>query len=71
MGDRTASTVTSRRGGVRAWRRRLEELEEDLQTSIRTRQAEQRRLGEDGPHRRRINDELRLLRQVQKKVSGS
>ncbi len=52
-------------------REQLEELQDDLQTSIRTRQAEQQRLGEDGPHRRRINEEIQLLRQVQKKLSGS
>jgi hypothetical protein len=52
-------------------REQLEELQDDLQTSIRTRQAEQRRLGEDGPHRRRINEEIQLLRQVQKKLGGS
>jgi RHS repeat-associated protein len=52
-------------------REQLEELEEDLQTSIRTRQQEQLTLGEDGPHRARINEELQLLRQIQKKLSGS
>ena len=52
-------------------REQLEELKDDLQTSIRTRQAEQRWLGEDGPHRRRMNEELRLLRQIEKKLSGT
>jgi Pretoxin HINT domain len=39
----------------------MEELESDLQQSISTRQAEQEALGEDGPHRARINDEIRFL----------
>jgi Pretoxin HINT domain len=49
----------------------LEELEADLKVSIATRKAEQLRLGEDGPHRARIAAEERLLRQIEKVLSGS
>jgi uncharacterized protein YukE len=53
----------------------LEQVESDLKGSITKRQDEMVRLGEDtsrGPaHRARINEEIRLLRQVQKKLSGS
>ena len=49
----------------------LEELAGDLRSSISTRKLEQARLGEHGPHRRRIFEEERLLRQVEKKLSGS
>jgi hypothetical protein len=53
----------------------LEQLESDLQTSIAKRQAEMVDLGENTPsgpaHRTRINDEIQLLRQVQKRLSGS
>jgi RHS repeat-associated protein len=49
----------------------LEQLGADLEKSIRTRQNEQKRLGEDGPHRERLRQEQRLLRQIRKKLSGS
>ena len=49
----------------------LEELAADLRASIRTRQNEQLRLGEHGPHQRRIAQEMRLLRQIDKALSGS
>ena len=49
----------------------LEQLADDLKKSIRTRQAEQVRLGEHGPHRERLRQEQRLLRQILKKLSGS
>ncbi len=49
----------------------LEELETDLEESIQTRKDEQQRLGEDSPHRERIRQEEQLLRQIQKKLSGS
>ena len=53
----------------------LEQLQSDLQDSIDFRQDEMVRLGEGTPrgpeHRTRINDEIQLLRQVQKKLSGS
>jgi hypothetical protein len=49
----------------------LEQIRDDLQTSIQKRQAEQAALGEDPGHRARINAEIQLLRQVQKKLSGS
>jgi hypothetical protein len=48
----------------------LEELEDDLPKSIGTREREQQRLGEDGPHRRRINEERRLLEQIRRKLGG-
>ena len=49
----------------------LEEAAEELQQSIKTRQQEQLDLGEDGPHRVRIGQEEKLLRQILKKLSGS
>ena len=53
----------------------LEQVESDLKDSIDKRQEEMVDLGEDTPrgpaHRARINQEIRLLRQVQKKLSGS
>lgn len=49
----------------------LQQIQEDLKKSIETRQQEQLDLGEEPRHRARINAELRLLRQVQKKLSGS
>lgn len=49
----------------------LEQLESDLQVSIARRQQEQIDLGEEPRHRTRINDEIRLLRQIQKRLSGS
>lgn len=55
-----------------SWRRsELEELAHDLRGSVRARQNEQQRLGEDGPHRGRIGEELQLLRQIEKVLSGS
>ncbi len=44
----------------------LQDVAHDLERSIGTREEEARRLGEHGPHRARIEDERRLLRQVQK-----
>ncbi len=49
----------------------LRELAADLRISIGTRRREMRRLGEDGPHRRRLQQEERLLRQIEKRLSGS
>jgi uncharacterized protein YukE len=49
----------------------LQQIQEDLKKSIETRQQEQIDLGEEPGHRARINAEIRLLRQVQKKLSGS
>lgn len=53
----------------------LEQVQDDLKASIKNRQAEMVRLGENTPggpaHRARINEEIQLLRQVQKKLSGS
>jgi hypothetical protein len=49
----------------------LEQIADDLEQSIDNRKAEQGRLGEDPAHRRRIADEERLLRQIEKKLSGS
>ncbi|MBV9156363.1 MAG: PAAR domain-containing protein [Acidobacteriaceae bacterium] len=54
------------------WTRdQLGDLKSDLEKSIEFRKQEQVQLGEDGPHRARINDEERLLRQINKKLSGS
>jgi len=49
----------------------LEQIRDDLEKSIQTRQQAQIDLGEESRHRARINAEIRLLRQVQKKLSGS
>jgi RHS repeat-associated protein len=49
----------------------LEDLAVDLRISITVRKAEQARLGEDGPHRARIAQEERLLRQIEKTLGGS
>ena len=49
----------------------LEQIRDDLEKSIQKRQDEQAVKGEDPGHRARINAEIRLLRQVQKKLSGS
>jgi uncharacterized protein YukE len=49
----------------------LEQLESDLERSIQTRQNEQAIKGEDPAHRVRISQELQLLRQVQRRLSGS
>jgi hypothetical protein len=49
----------------------LEQIADDLEQSIDNRKAEQGRLGEDPANRRRIADEERLLRQMEKKLSGS
>jgi hypothetical protein len=44
---------------------------EELEKSIDFRKQEQLRLGEHGPHRERIRQEEKLLRQLRKKQSGS
>jgi hypothetical protein len=44
-----------------------DELISDLETSIKKRKNEQINLGEQGPHRERIRQEERLLRQLRKK----
>jgi uncharacterized protein YukE len=49
----------------------LEQLQSDLTKSIQRRQNEQIDKGEDPSHRTRINQELRLLRQIEKRLSGS
>lgn len=49
----------------------LVQIRDDLERSIQTRQEEQIDKGEDPGHRARINAETQLLRQVQKKLSGS
>jgi RsiW-degrading membrane proteinase PrsW (M82 family) len=48
----------------------LNELAADLRTSIRNRNLEQIRLGEDGPHRARIAQEEQLLRQIERILGG-
>jgi hypothetical protein len=49
----------------------MQEAEQELKESIATRKQEQIKLGEDAAHRSRIGEEEQLLRQVQKKLSGS
>ncbi len=49
----------------------LEHIEGELKQSVKVRNAEQIRYGEEGGHRERIRRELRLLRQIQKMRSGS
>ena len=49
----------------------LEQVAEDLRESIAQRNREQGELGEDPEHRNRINEEEQLLRQIEKKLSGS
>lgn len=46
----------------------LEDLAEDLETSIKTRKDELVNLGDEPGHRRRINEDLRLLKQILKKL---
>ncbi len=48
----------------------LEQLADDLGQSIQVRQDELRRLGEHAGHRRRINQETQLLRQVKKRLEN-
>jgi len=49
----------------------LEQVKSDLETSIATRKEEQERLGEDPQHRWRLTEEEQLLKQIEKKLSGS
>jgi hypothetical protein len=49
----------------------LEIAQHELEESIKFRKEEGGRLGEDGPHRDQIRKEEHLLRQVNKKLSGS
>jgi RHS repeat-associated protein len=49
----------------------LEQVAEDLRDSIGRRQEEQGELGEEPGHRGRIGEEERLLRQIEKRLSGS
>ena len=49
----------------------LQQLESDLQQSIETRQQGLQDLGEEAAHMRRLQEEIRLLRQVQKRLSGT
>jgi RHS repeat-associated protein len=52
-------------------REEMEEGAESLRQSIKTRKEELIRLGEESGHRERIRQEERLLRQLEKKLSGS
>jgi len=49
----------------------LELAKGELEESIKARNGEANKLGEDGPHREQIRKEEHLLRQVNKKLSGS
>jgi len=56
----------------RSWTRdQLKEAAYELRRSIEFRSREMSRFGEDAGHRFRIGQELRLLRQIEKKLSGS
>jgi len=52
-------------------REQLQESRDALRNSIQRRKQEQFDLGEEGRHRRRIGEEERLLRKIEKKISGS
>jgi len=53
-----------------SWNREMvEDAASTLRKSIRARKDEARRLGEDAGHRTRINDEERLLRQIEKALN--
>jgi RHS repeat-associated protein len=52
-------------------REEMEEGAESLRQSIKNRKEELLRLGEESGHRERIRQEERLLRQLEKKLSGS
>jgi RHS repeat-associated protein len=52
-------------------REQMEEAASELRESIKARNAEQGKYGEEGGHRERIRQEEQLLRQVEKKLSGS
>lgn len=49
----------------------LEQLADDLERSVQVRTDELVRLGEDGPHRRRLQEEVRLLQEVKKALGSS
>ena|SRR6185437_15141558 len=49
----------------------LEEAQHELQESVKQRNMEQSKYGEEGGHRERIRREEHLLRQINKKLSGS
>jgi hypothetical protein len=49
----------------------LEQAQQELQDSIKQRNAEQSQYGEEGGHRERIRQEEQLLQQVEKKLGGS
>ncbi|HEX4115159.1 MAG TPA: RHS repeat-associated core domain-containing protein [Solirubrobacteraceae bacterium] len=49
----------------------LEQVAEDLRDSIGQRKQEQIDLGEESGHRNTINEQEKLLRQIEKKLSGS
>jgi RHS repeat-associated protein len=49
----------------------LETAKSELEESIKQRNVEQSKYGEDGGHREQIRQEEHLLRQVEKKLSGS
>ncbi|MFT4049167.1 MAG: RHS repeat-associated core domain-containing protein [Solirubrobacterales bacterium] len=51
-------------------REQLRDLAADLRASIRVRRDELARRGEDGPHRRRLQQEEQLLKQVNRRLGG-
>ena len=60
-----------RRSALRMDREELKDAAHELNESIKTREQEQLRLGEDPAHRLRIEEERDLLRTIDKKLSGS
>ena len=52
-------------------RENVEDVAEELVESIGRRQEEQLELGEHGPHRRRINEEEKFLRQLEHQLENS
>ena len=64
--DRRAVPQPQRKRHIERLREMLEDAAGTLRRSIKARQDEALRLGEDPGHRTRINDEQRLLRQIEK-----
>jgi hypothetical protein len=52
-------------------RETLEHTRDELKESIKARKLELQKLGEHASHRERLRQEERLLRQIEKKLSGS
>jgi hypothetical protein len=48
----------------------LREIAKDLRRSIERRKGGLLDLGEHGPHRQRLNDEIHFLRSIEKRLGG-